>query len=188
MLTTQEIESNYSTYKKYLTNIIGKESYDKLINALGGENDVKYATYTNTSDSLLSYDGSAVQAMLDVASLASKINETIGTKKVEVKKIYKVVLLSQISKAIMYTVNDNTWEIENRGILYKFKELDGAIRSGERSALIALSCGIELTPIEFEAIKSYSTYDNDTYVKSRGSLLTTIIKSAFDIYNNINRR
>ena len=83
---------------------------------------------------------------------------------------------------MMYEPNDNQWEIDKRGMLYKFAELDGCLKFGERSALMALNMGIKLSPIEFEAIcsldKEGEEAKNRKYVVN---ILSTIVKQANEL-------
>ena len=80
----------------------------------------------------------------------------------------------------MYIENENEWEIKNRGLLFKFaKDMEGCLKSAQRSALEALNNGIQLTPTEFEAIKALD--DEDSTKNPFKSILTTIVKQANEL-------
>ena len=85
-----------------------------------------------------------------------------------------------LSKRFMYIENENEWEIKNRGILFKFaKDLEGCLKGGERSALEALNNGVNITPVEFEAIKCLDdAEDNKNPFKS---ILTIMAKQANEL-------
>ena len=88
----------------------------------------------------------------------------------------------------MYEANDNQWEIEKRGFIYKFAETEGCLKFGERSALYAMDAGIKLTPIEFEAICSLDKDGEEA--KNRKymvDILSTIVRQANELAYAIER-
>jgi hypothetical protein len=103
-------------------------------------------------------------------------------------QLVKVCLLQHLSKIEMYEKNDNQWEIEKRGMLYKFAETEGCLKFGERSALSALNLGVKLSPVEFEAIcaldKEGEEAKNRKYVIS---ILSTIVRQANELAYTIER-
>lgn len=187
---TEEIKvKKFTDYKSKLTKYIGENNVNELFNNLGGENLIMNAVYEGTITSGCAYDGSFIENVMKLTSYAIKINDLLPENIKEDKiSIAKVGLLGQIAKVIMYEPNDNSWEVTNRGIAYKFRELNGALRCGERSALIALNSGIKLTSIEYEAFKILDkNTDDDNYVKMFSSTLSMVIRQASEIINNINR-
>ena len=98
------------------------------------------------------------------------------------ESLLKVCVIQHLSKILMYVPNDNQWEIDKRGMLYKFAELDGCLKFGERSALMALNMGVKLSPIEFEAIcsldKDGEEAKNRKYVIN---ILSTIVRQANEL-------
>lgn len=91
----------------------------------------------------------------------------------------KVIFLQQISKAKMMIPNDNQWEIEKRGMAFKFASQPGVLQAGERSILIATNSGIKFTPEEFEAMQILDK-DGDELKKLRFAMspLTMIVEQA----------
>lgn len=101
--------------------------------------------------------------------------------KIDKTSLLKSILLMHLSKIEMYEPNDNTWEIEKRGLNFKFAELSGNLKFGERSILYANSLGIQLTPEEFEAIRSIDkkseNSNGDVYI----STLALVVRQANEI-------
>lgn len=192
MFTEDKINSNYAIFIEKLNNI--GINTDKLINYLG-ENNLKKATYAPNSDSGMAFDGSLIYfSLCKITKLAVLINNNLfDSIKINQDSLIKVCLLHQISKAIMFEPNDSQWEKANRGILYKYKKIEGALRCGERSAYICLKCGIDLTPEEFEAIRIIDKDSDDNYAKYYSSPLSIILKSAIELtmsearINNLNK-
>ena len=99
------------------------------------------------------------------------------------------VRVSVQDKKGVYEENDNNWEIVNRGMPYKFNnELEGALRIGERSTLIAMNAGVKLTEIEFEAMRIIDKDSSeDNYTKYFSSPLSTVIRQASELITLTNR-
>ena len=180
MLTEEKINSNFATYIEKLQSV-GVDT-DKLINFIGEEK-LKMATYASNSDTGMAFDGSLIYFCLcKITKLAVLINNQLpDTIKVSQESLVKVCLLHQISKAIMFEPNDSQWEKANRGILYKYTTLDGALRCGERSIFICMKCQIDLTAEEYEAIKIIDKDLNDDYTKYYSSPLAIILKNAIEL-------
>ena len=85
-----------------------------------------------------------------------------------------------LSKRHIYEINDNEWEIKNRGLNFKFRKgLEGVLKGSERSIIEAMNNGIKLTETEFEAIKSFDEIDaNNNMYKS---IYTTIVRQANEL-------
>ena len=177
-------------YKTRLSRYISEESVEKLIDILGGPEKVMNAPYDNTIISGCAYDGSFIENIMKLTSYAVKINDLIPAEfKAKKESIVKVGLLSQVSKVIMFEENDNSWEKTNRGIVYKYTELEGALRVGERSLYLLMNLGIELTPSEYEAFKILDkNYDDDPYIKLHSTTLSLVIKQASEILYITNRK
>jgi hypothetical protein len=182
--------SNYGKYKKRLEVYVGKESAEKIIEVLGGDDAIVNATYAGKEDSGLAYDGSFTKTVLTMTGYAININEMLPEAvRADKNSIAKVCLLSQIAKVLMFTPNPNDWEKEKRGVIYTFKPLPGALRTGERSILIAMNCGVTFTGEEFEAMRILDKdFDDDNYSKIFSSVLSVVIKQANEIINVINRK
>ena len=128
------------------------------------------------------YKGALILHINMTMALAQRVAKMIsGTFQVNEDSLLKCCLIMHLSKRHMYIENDNEWEVKNRGLNFKFnKNLEGCIKCGERSALEALNNGVKLTPIEFEAIKSFDTME-DTTSNAFKSIMTLIIKQANEL-------
>jgi len=181
------METNYSIFKKYLTKIIGEETYNKLIESLGGEEKIDDASFATNADTGLAFQGSLLDTVLKLANYATKINDLLpDNNKVEPRSIYKVCLLSHLSKVIMFKPNENQWAVEKQGKLFEFEDLPGALRFGERSILLAMNAGVQFTPEEFEAMRITEKTDDD-YAKYFSSMLAVIVKQANELINAVSR-
>lgn len=174
----------FNDYKTRFVDYIGKKEFEALCNLLGGEEKLISATYANMISSGYAYEGSLVRAALDIASYAFNINNTLpADERWEPRSLVKVCLLCQISKAQIFIPNTNNWEVNNRGILYSFnKSLKGEMDFGERSAYLALSAGVKLSPEEYEALISFNKDETkaDTFY---GSTLTLLLRTAINLAN-----
>ena len=183
------IIKNFSTYKKGLVKLFGEEIANRIIDALGGDEKVMNATYANSKDSGAAYNGAFVKNVIKLTQLANSLNEVYPESiKADVSSINKVCMLSQIAKVLMFKENDNNYEIINRGILYKFENLDGALRTGERSTLIAMNAGVKFTECEYEAMQAIDKLsEQDNYTKYFSSPLSLVIRQAYEILNTANK-
>ena len=187
-ITEEQITSQYQEFKKYLCSIIGSNSYDKIVEELGGEDAIAHASYATKKDTGLAYEGSLVDTVLAIASYACDINALLPSDVQAVpRSIYKVCLLSHLAKVVMYKPNTNQWAVDKLGALYEFAELPGALRFGERSILIAANAGVTFTEEEFEAMRFLGLRDDDE-MKYYASTLSTVIKQGYDLTNLVGRK
>ena len=141
-------------------------------------------------DTGLAYPGALIVHINLLTGIATRLGKMVcGTfPGLAQEQLIKVCLLQHLSKIEMYTKNDNQWEIEKRGMPYKFAELEGCLKFGERSALNALNLGVNLSPIEFEAIccldKDGEDAKNRKYVVN---ILTTIVRQANELAYAVER-
>lgn len=180
MLSVEKINENYVLFLKKLEGV--GVDYANIVKYVG-ENNLKNATFAINSDMGMAYDGSLINIILrKVTKYAVLINQMLPENvKVNEESLVKVCLLHQISKAIMFEENDSTWEKTNRGLLYKYSELEGSLRCGERSAYICLSNGVQFTPEEYEAMRIMDKDSEDTYAKFYSSPIATIVKQANEL-------
>lgn len=127
------------------------------------------------------YKGALLMHINMTAALAQRIAKMIsGTFQLDDDSLLKVCYIMHLSKRHLYVENDNEWEIKNRGLNFKFKKgIEGCLKGGERSALEALNLGVNLSPTEFEAIKSLD--DIDTTANAYKSIMTTIVRQANEL-------
>lgn len=127
------------------------------------------------------YKGALIVHINMTMALAEYISNKIrGTFPMDKNIIYKVCCIMHLSKRFLYVENDNTWEINNRGINFKFnKELEGCLKSGDRSALEAMNLGVKLTPTELEAIKALDNEDDNK--NPFKSILAIVVRQANEL-------
>lgn len=87
----------------------------------------------------------------------------------------------------MFEKNDNQWEIEKKGIAYKYAKSDVALKMGARSILLCQEMGIQFTPEEFEAMLILDKDDNDLQSKFYSNALSVIVKQANELTHLNNR-
>ena len=189
MLHEDILIKNFSDFIDRLNTYIGTEETDNIIDIVGGEELLMDAPFANMSETGLAYRGSLVETLLNITTYAVKINQLLPkNKQADIKSIVKVGLLHHIAKVQLYTLNDNNWEINNRGIIYKYNELEGALRVGERSTLIACNGGVKFSEIEFEAMRIMDKTNDDNYSKYYSSSLSTVIKQANEIVSLVSKK
>lgn len=141
-------------------------------------------------DTGLAYPGALLVHINLFTNIAERLAKMVcGTfPGITKETLVKVCLLQHLSKIEMYEPNDNQWEVDKRGMAYKFAETEGCLKFGERSALNALNAGIKITPIEFEAIcsldKDGEEAKNRKYVVN---ILSTIVRQANELAYAIER-
>lgn len=184
------IQKNFLTYKNGLIKLFGDNIASALIDQLGGEDKIARATYSNLENSGSAFEGAFVKNVIKLTRYANSINNILPEEfRANTDSLNKVCLLSQIAKIQLFEENDNNWEIVNRGINYKYAELDGALRVGERSILIAMNAGVKFDAFEFEAMRILDKYgDEDNYTKYFSSPLSTVIRQASEIITMINKK
>lgn len=141
------------------------------------------------------YKGALIVHINMTCALAQRIAKMVsGTFSIDESILLKICCIMHLSKRHIYEVNDNEWEVKNRGLNFKFKKnLDGILKGSERSAIEAMNNGVIISPVEFEAIKSMD--DIETNNNMYKSIYTTIVRQANELayaiakerYNNINK-
>lgn len=173
------MERNYELYLKKL----GELGIDTtLLQSQYGEK-LKSATFTNINDFGHAYDGSLIEIVLKVLTpYAVRLNELLPSEmRCEKQTLVKVCLLHHISKAIRLIHNDNIWEVEHRGILYKYDSMQPSIRVGLHSLIIAQNCGIPFTAEEAEAMTINDRDSTDEQARYHASVLATIVRQANEL-------
>lgn len=190
-LSKEILVSNFSKYKKRLITYVGEQEAESIIEELGGDDAVMNATYANMENTGLAYDGSFTETVIALTVYAIKINDLLPEEKqVSKESIAKVALLSQIGKVLLFKPQTNDWRSKNLGEKYTYTELDGAIRVGERSILIAMNSGVKFTEFEFEAMRIMDKQNEnaDNYSKYFSGTLSMVIKQANEMIDIINRK
>jgi hypothetical protein len=183
-LTADQRKINYVTYVNKLQSVGGYS--EELFSEIGER--LINAPMNAYIDSGLAYLGAFIyNSMRKIAYYAVLENEKLDeSERVDKNSIVKVALLNQISKAIQFEPNSNKWELENRGIAWKYNETDVALRTGERSLYLCSKYGIQFTPEEFEAMLICDKTDDD-YSKIYSSTLSVLIKNATNLVYNLAR-
>ena len=127
------------------------------------------------------YKGALITHINMTCALAQRLAKMVsGTFQVEETSLLKICCIMHLSKRHIYEINDNEWEIKNRGLNFKFrKDLEGVLKGSERSIIEAMNNGVKLTETEFEAIKSFDEIDaNNNMYKS---IYTTVVRQANEL-------
>ena len=181
---------NFDNYYEGLKKTVGEKFAEKIIEDLGGEEKVMSAPFFNLEESGVAYEGAWAKNVIRLVKIAYNINDSLPEDvRVDEREINKVCLLSHIAKVVLYEKNDNNWEVTNRGMNYKFNNtLQGALRVGERSILIAMNVGVKFSELEFEAMRIMDKDTNDDYYsRYYSSPLSLVIRQANEILDYINR-
>lgn len=144
---------------------------------------LKNGSFCNTDEYGKAYDGSLIEVVLRVITpYAVRINDLLPNDvKVDKGKLVKICLLHQISKSVRMVKNDNAWEVEKRGIVYKYLNDNPSIRTGLHSLSIALDCGIHFSEDEIEAMTSIDRDLTDQQYRYHCSTLSTIVRQANEL-------
>ena len=137
------------------------------------------------------YDGSLLEIVLKVLTpYAVKINELVkGGEGVDKSTLVKVCLLHQIAKAVRLVPNDNQWEVEKRGMVYKYDTSLPSIRSGLHSVSMCFECGIPLSTEEIEVMTINDRDLSDDQARWHASVMATIVRQANELtYIQINEK
>lgn len=186
MITAETKEKNYRLFLKKLQSI--GLPVDN-INANYG-NAIMNASFTITNEKGNAYDGSLLEIILKTLTpYALKLNDLLPQAlQVERDSLIKVSLLHHLSKALTIIPNDNQWEIEKRGMLYKYNNDLPSLRTGMYSAFISQKCGIEFTIEEMEAMIINDRIATDEQARWHSSAFATIIHQANELtYLDINQ-
>ena len=186
----QDIKAkNFTNFKTCLIKLaneaqgVSEESVERLIESLGGEESIMEATFSSKSEDGSAEDGALVKNILKLTKIANAINDILPESvRADKWSLNKVCFLSHLAKAVMFEPNDSTWEINNKCIMYKFVELEGALRVGERSIMLACNAGIQFTPEEFEAMRIFDkSGEEDTMLKFFSSPISVVVRQANEL-------
>jgi len=183
-ISEEKFNQEWSTFWSNMT-MAGLAEYfdaDKLMNQM------KTAAGALSIDTGLAYPGALLAHINLFTALAQRLAKMVCGTFPNINNIVKVCCLQHLSKIEMYEPNDNQWEIDKRGFVYKFAETEGCLKFGERSALNAMNAGVKLSPVEFEAIcsldKDGEEAKNRKYVVD---ILSTIVRQANELAYAIER-
>ena len=178
MINEEIKEKNLSIFLKKLeeigVNVEFNESTLKLI---------KNATFTITNENGLAYEGSLLNVILRILTpFAIKINDALPENiRVDKNSLIKVCLLSHISKYEMFEPNDNEWEKEKRGMLFKYTKSNVALKMGMKSLILAQELGVKFTPEEIEAITIMDRRLDDEQSMFFSNPISVVLKQANEL-------
>lgn len=160
---------------------------EKLIEFIGEER-IKNSPAGLEVSSGLAFPGALLLLMMTSLRYAKQLvnmgNNEFG---LDEKSLTKVVLLHHIGKALIYEENDDEWQRNKRGFLYKWADNETILKAGERSLYVTQRCGIELTESEFEAMKINDKTDDEKFSMLHITPLSMIVKMADDLsYMRVN--
>lgn len=178
MINEEIKEKNLLLFKKKLEEIGIQLNMDSLI-----ENKIKNATFTITNENGLAYEGSLLNVILRILTpFAIKINDALPESiRVEKNSLIKVCLLSHISKCEMFEPNDNEWEKEKRGMLFKYTKSNVALKMGMKSLILAQELGVKFTPEEIEAITIMDRRLDDEQTMFFSNPISVVLKQAHEL-------
>ena len=143
---------------------------------------LKNASGALSDDTGIAYPGALICHINLFTAIAQRISKMVaGTFSIDEKSLLKVCLLQHLSKIYMYVPNDNEWRMKNLGENFKFAELDGNLKFGERSIHCATTHGIIFTAEEWEAMESMDKAKESNGMKYAECILSTIIRQANEL-------
>lgn len=155
-------------------------------------NQVEMVTYPYSNNKIFGSveKGSLVDKSIELAEIATHLNEEFYGGLVDNVTIARACILSQLSKTQLYEPTTEDWEIK-RGILWKFANQDkqGGAKLCEMSYLIARNLNLNITNDEYEAIMANDKELDDNKINLYGSLIERIMRQANAILttrNNFN--
>ena len=187
MISNEAKEKNYELFLKKLSQL-GIET--KMLDELYGEM-IMDASFTNSDEFGNAYEGSLVEIILKVLTpYAIRLNELLPESiRVDKETLVKVCLLHHIAKSIRLVPNDNQWEVDKRGLKYKYDSGLPSIRTGLHSMMMAIEAGIAFTPEEAEVMTINDRDLTDDQSRWHSSIMATIVRQANELtYMQINNR
>jgi hypothetical protein len=178
MINEEIKEKNLSIFLKKLEEIGCNLNLNDEI-----KNKIKNASFTTTNENGLAYEGSLLNVILRILTpFALKINDVLPDNiKVEKNSLIKICLLSHISKCEMFEPNDNEWEKEKRGMIFKYTKSNVALKMGIKSLILAQQMGVIFTPEEIEAITIMDRRFDDEQVMFFSNPISVVLKQAHEL-------
>ena len=132
---------------------------------------------------MLCGDGTLISTILKILTpFAVKLNNLYPEEmRVNQSTLVKVCLLHQIAKAVRLVPNDNLWEVEKRGLAYKYNPNQPSIKTGLHSLVLAQNFGITFNEEEAEAMTVNDRLVTDEQAKWHSSLLASIVRQASEM-------
>lgn len=177
-LSEEEFTKEWVTFSSNLENAGLTPNYD--MEKLKGQ--LQEASGALSEDTGIAFPGALICHINLFTAIAQRIAKMVtGTFSINEKSLLKVCLLQHLSKIYMYTPNDNEWRKKNLGENFKFAELDGNLKFGERSIYCATLHGITFTAEEWEAMESMDKAKESNGMKYAECIISTIIRQANEL-------
>lgn len=179
-MLTEEIKlKNYEIFLQKIEKYgVSKETIESVFG-----NELINATYAIDNQSHLAYEGSLLNTVLrTLIPYSLKLNDILPDNiKCDKDTIIKIGLIQHLAKSNMFIKNDNNWEIEKLGKMFKFAPNKIALRTGAKALAIAFKLGLTLTDNEIEAITIIDKDSNDEQAKLFATPLAVIIRQANEL-------
>lgn len=134
---------------------------------------------TTTEDAGTAYKGALLVHINMTIALAQRMAKMIsGTFAIDEDSLVKCCAIMHLAKRFMFKPNEDEYA-NKRGYFFSFTELEGCLKTGERSALEAQNNGIKLTPVELETIKCLESEDINK--NPNRSIMALIAKQANEL-------
>lgn len=178
MLTEKQLEKNKTkfleTNQKY--NIFS----DELMEYFG--EDFYMAPATTSLDMYGAYPGGLLHHLNKSCAYAIKLNNILPEDmQCNPKSIVRTIFISQIGKVNMFELNDVQWEIEKLKKVFKFKDDNFKLKTGERTMYIIMKYCIDISMEEFHAIISLDKMEDDKINKHFPTTLAEVVKIGFKL-------
>ncbi len=161
----------FKTNDKY--NIFTDELADFL------DEDIFTAPASTSYDLHNCFKGGLLDHLIRVATYANKLNKILPDNlKQDDAIVTKVSFLSEIGKSKLYKENESEWHVKNLGKAYEYNNDLTAMSIGERSVYYAITNGVTLTDVEYQAIIAHDADDTNEMYKWHSDILTNILKTA----------
>lgn len=182
-LSTEAFEKEWDSFRSSMTKAgLGGLCDEKL------KRELSTASCGLSEDTGCAYGGALIHHANLINAIALRIAKMVSASlPVDEKSLAKVCCLQHLSKIEMFVPNDNQWEVEKRGMVYKFADLDGRLKFGERSILRATNRGVNFTPMEWEAMRSQDNIGDDKVARLFDSPLAMIVRMSNELAYQIEK-
>lgn len=178
ILTEEQFNEEWATFWSNME----KAGLAPLYKEEGTKSLMREAAAALTEDTGLAYPGALLVHINLMTTIAMQLRTLVsGVFEIDEKSLLKVCLLHQFSKAIIYKKNTDSWEIEKRGMNYKFASTAGKLKFGERSIYYAVKKGVKFSEEEWEAMECLDKEDTTKAGKMFDCILSTIVRQANEL-------
>lgn len=201
MLSLENSLKEYSKFTDFINNYISGKRCKDLLEFFGErELTLSSSPYSVRDEGVGSYPGGyivTINKLIETSLVMDKVWERFGYKKsYTIDELVFSALTCEIGKLgtndePFFLKNDNSWEVEKRGLLYKYNPKYTNFKYSDGSIFLLQSSGITLSENEFMAIKLYGSVcdeENSHYYRFENqpkSNLFRILNQAREIVLNI---